>query len=113
MTAPKLKVAVLFMTAAHIFVFAAVDVCTGITFITRQYVTTVTISCHYLLLMFYDTYWIHTSLCYWADECLGDVNSLYSILKPNLLFIISLDRQNKTQSFTLKLSCIISTVANI
>lgn len=108
------------MTAAHIFVFAAVDVCTGITFITRQYVTTVTISCHYLLLMFYDTHWIHTltklgqtSLCYWVDECLGDVNSLYSILKPNLLFIISLDPQNKTQSFTLKLSCIISTVANI
>lgn len=48
------------MTAAHIFVFAAVDVCAGITFITKQYVTTVTISCHYLFLMFYDTYWIDT-----------------------------------------------------
>lgn len=79
---------------------AAVDVCTGVKFIARQYVTTVTISSHYLFLMFYDTYWIHTLT---EQAC----------VKPNLLFIISLDPQNKTQNFTLKLSCIISTIANM
>lgn len=44
------------MTAAHPFI----DVCTGITFVSRQCVASVTVSCHHLCLMYYYTYWIHT-----------------------------------------------------